>query len=537
MPRTHRYDKRHLLASACTAAALLTACGAGEDDDSPAPATFAQRCEQLIGQTVGSGRIASVTMLPASDAQPQTCSAQGRIVSSPTSTIKFQIELPVDLAWNHKLIHMGGGGFNGFVASAEFAFGGNQGANVRQRGYALIGSDSGHEDPNLFSLSFARNNPTGLDNFNFNSAPQVYTAGIDTIKALYGKAPDHKYFYGGSTGGREALQQAQRFPEHYDGVIALKPVVSYDAVIQNAIRIRQIVFGSGSAGWVSPAKVALFDRAQLARCDDADGIVDGIVSNPAACHFDSSTLRCPDGGDTGDTCFSDAQLASVEAVRTDYTLPMTLANGMTVARRFGVGAEADALNGWTSSHFGADAAPALTSLYMFADQWLKHAVTSNDSTTVESYRLGSDAQRWQELSAQDNATNPDLSGFAGHGGKLILWHGWSDHIAPPGFSIDYYDSVVSKFGQPATDAFMRFYTAAGVAHGGGGPGPAVADMLTALENWSEKGIAPADALIGAKYAADGSLVRTMPVCRYPSFPKYKGAGASNDASSFTCTMP
>lgn len=517
----------------------LVACSGGTGDaaPAPAPAAFVDRCTQLVGKAVGSGTITSTKMIAASAPQPQTCSVQGQIVSSPTSTIKFQIDLPVDTAYNNKLLHVGGSGYNPVVATAETAFT-SQGNNVRQRGYAIIGSDSGHQSASTFDLSWALNNPTAFDNFAFNSAPQVLAAGLDTVKIVYGVAPKYKYFYGTSTGGREALQQAQRFPDSYDGVVALEPALSYDASIQKGIQVAQAAFGSGGAGWISPFKAALFDGAQLAACDAADGLADGIISHPTACTFDPTTLRCPGGADTGNTCFSDNQLATIQAVRTDLTLPAPVANGVTVARRYGIGVEGDPLlgtgGGWVAMQFGASASQPFSGMYAFADQWLKYAVTSNAATTVTGYVLGSDTAKWMALSVKDNASNPDLSSFATHG-KLILWHGWSDHLVPPGSSIDYYNSVVSKLGQAKTDSFMRFYMSPGVTHVTTGPGAGIVDRLTALEDWVEKGATPPDSLVGTKYAADGtSVVRTRPTCRYPAWPKYSGSGDVNAAASFKC---
>ena len=535
MQREPRQAALRLLTPAFAATALLAGCGGGADN-APASTAFADRCTQLVGKTVSGGTITSTKMVDASALQPQTCSAQGQIVSSPTSTIKFQIDLPVDTAYNNKLLQVGGSGYNGTVATAESAFTG-QGNNVRQRGYAIIGSDSGHQSPSSFDLSWALNNSTAFDNFAFNSVPQVLAAGLDTVKIVYGVAPKYKYFHGSSTGGREALQQTQRFPNSYDGVVALEPALSYDASIQKGIQVAQLAFGSGGAGWISPFKAALFDSAQLAACDAADGLADGIISHPAACTFDPTTLRCPGGADTGNTCFSDTQLATIQAVRTDLTLPAPVANGVTVARRYGIGAEADpGLGGWVGMQFGASPTQPFSGMYAFSDQWLKFAVTSNPATTVTGYVLGSDPATWMALSVKDNASNPDLSSFATHG-KLILWHGWSDHLVPPGSSIDYYNSVVSKLGQTKTDSFMRFYMSPGVTHIATGPGAAIVDRLTALEDWVEKGATPPDSLVGTKYAADGkTVVRTRPTCRYPAWPKYSGSGDVNAAASFNCVI-
>jgi feruloyl esterase len=212
-----------------------------------------------------------------------------------------------------------------------------------------------------------------------------------------------------------------------------------------------------------------------------------------------------------------------------------VANGITRAPAWGVGGEAAAAGNWTIAQFGASPTAPASQLYFFSDWWLKYQVTSNVNTTVLGYTPGSDSARWLELSEKVNATNPDLSAFAGRGAKLLLWAGASDNLVPPGYATDYYQSVVGKLGQETTDSFMRFYMLPGVVHGPGGPGAGIVDNLAILENWVEKGKAPDDSLTAARLAADGKRVEmTRPLCRYPTWPKYRGAGDQNLAASFSC---
>lgn len=491
------------------------------------PKSFAERCASLAGQAVGTGTIVSTKLLDASASQPQTCAAQGQIVSSSTSTISFQLDLPTDGAWNKKFLQIGGGGYDGVVSTIEAVGNLPDGVSPRLKGYAIVGSDSGHQGSNL-SMAFALNNPVGFDNFAFNNHPLVYAAALDGIKAMYSAAPEKKYFWGASTGGREALLQAQRYPQNYDGIVAGMPVVDYSNVNQKAIQVAQLAYANNGAGWLSPAKVQTFANAELSACDALDGLADNLILNWQACHFDPQVLRCAGGADTGDTCLSDAQLATVAAMRTRTTLAVPLANGITSSPAYGIGGEA-APSGWTTFHFGATANPPGQGLgTLLASEWLKYAVASDANASIFSYVPGTFAAQWLSTSQAVNTTNPDLSAFNARGGKLVLWHGSSDALVPPGFSIDYYSSVVAKFGQTSVDSFVRFFVVGSMGHGSGGA--SVFDSLGSLESWVEKGVAP-DAMTAS--TPQGSLFR--PVCRFPYWPKYNGSGAANSASSFTCS--
>ena len=509
----------------------LVACGGGSSPPAAsAQQAFQKTCAGLAGQTVGEGTIVSAADVPASGVVPEMCDAMGAIVSSPTSTINFKVELPIPSAWNKKMLQEGGGAFDGVIADYLPAY---ETGNVRQKGYVVVADDSGHQDPNITDLTFALNNETAFDNFAELAIPRTYTAAQATIKLMYGVAPTHNYFYGISTGGREALQQAQRNPQNYDGIVADVPVIDYGQVIQKGIAVQQAALNSNGAGWLDANKIQLYANAQLAACDGLDGLVDGIISNVAACHFDPTTLRCPGGTDAGDTCLSDAQLATVKILTTDTALPVSLPNNLTVAPRWGIGAETDAGGGWAAEQLGAAPQPDMSALGIFSDQYVKYGITGNPATNLLTYDATQDAAQWQATSDKVNATNPDMTSFAARGGKLILYSSLSDQLNEPFETIDYYNEVAQTMGQSETDSFLRFYTAPGVTHGGTGPGAGLADRLGALENWVENGVTPPDQLLASKVAQDGSVVLTRPMCRYPDWPKYNG-GDVNSASSFTC---
>ncbi|WP_169444557.1 tannase/feruloyl esterase family alpha/beta hydrolase [Massilia niastensis] len=511
-------------------ALALAGCGGNEDEEVPviAPAspvqTFSALCAGLVGKTIGTGKLTAASVAAATATAPESCSASGEIVSSAASTTRFTLTLPNPQSWNKKLIHLGGGAYNGTIPAAD--------PEVTKRGYAIVASDSGHQG-NPLSFDFALNNPAGFDNFAFASVPKVYDAALAGVRLAYDASPERKYFFGASTGGREALQQAMRNPSNYDGIIALEPVVDYSAVNQKGIEVQKRIAAGGGAGWLSPAKVSLVESARLAACDSGDGLADGIISDAEHCAFNPVALRCASGTDSGAACLSDAQLATVQVMTSNGRLAVPTANGVTTAFQFGVGAEADP-SGWTTWNFGTAPSPITGMLGVFATGWARFAVLNDANADILTHDPAAFAPQWLASSIKSNANNPDMHLFAARGGKLLLWHGWSDHLVQPRGSIDLYNRTVQAMGDESVNLFMRFYMSPGVTHSFTGPGASSTDFLTVLEAWVERGTTPPEALVSTKRAADGSTVLTRPTCRYPAWPRYNGSGDKNLAASFTC---
>jgi hypothetical protein len=219
-------------------------------------------------------------------------------------------------------------------------------------------------------------------------------------------------------------------------------------------------------------------------------------------------------------------------LRSRTTLAAPLANSVTTVPSYGIGGEAGPL-GWATFQLGAGAGGPGGVGTLFASEWLKYVVTADPLASVVTYAQGSDASRWLEVSQKANSTDPDLSAFLARGGKLIVWHGTSDHLVPPGYSVDYYASVVSKLGQTRTDSAVRLYMLPSVGHGAVG-GAGMFDQLQVLKAWVEEGMAP-DNLVGRAFAS-ATTPFTRPICRYPAWPKYSGSGDVNSAESFSCVV-
>jgi hypothetical protein len=511
-----------LLGLGVSTALALALAGCGGDDDTPLPAPLASAqvaCDALAGKVVGGATVVSTTVVTASGTLPLYCKVAARIDP------KLNMELRLPDNWNGKLLYGGGGGYNGSIPGPL--------ATALSAGYANVSSDSGHQASGI-DASWALNDPFAAQLFGSLSVPTVMSSTKELLQAAYNSQPTRSYFEGCSNGGREALMNAQRYPNLFDGIIARAPAYNWVGVMGAFNRTAKALNAPGGA--FSSAKVALLASAVRAACDGADGIVDGVVSNPAACTFDPATLRCAGGTDTGNTCLSDAQLAVV----TSWTTPATFA-GSSAYRNAGwplTGNEDDpgAWAVWTSG--GGNVRTALQ--YLFSDTTIKTYLArdlTQDSLTYTPY--DQNQQALFGLASLNDATSTDLRPFFNSGGKLILWHGGNDSALSNKTTTEYFTGVGTTVGAPAVEASVRYYIAPGVDHCAGGPGADTSDLLAALDGWVVNSTAPAT--LTATKVVSGAVTFSRPLCRYPQYPRYTGpannAQAATVASNYTCTSP
>ena len=564
-----------LLAAAFSAALMVTACGGG--DDAPAasnasngtagqegagtpsaPALSAlEACSVLGGVslpasalTLASGGVTvNAATLIAADAPGNAfgeyCQVRGAIapVDASAPSINFAVNLPTQ--WNGKGIQFGGGGFDGTLIdgteTVRFALPDDPAPLAR--GYATWGDDSGHQSTSITDGRFAANDEA-LANYGGDTLKKTHDVAIALITQRYGKAPSRAYFLGTSTGGRDALSYIQRWPADYAGVIANEPALNYTGTRLSNVAVGRALYLNGGAGWLNINKTLLVQKAAMAACDALDGVVDKVVSNVEGCRVGAlqvlANLRCPGGADAGDTCLSDAQIATVKTIEQPLQLSYPLANGVTVAGGYNLLEGALVAGPFTTRDLGTRPVPgnpattADANMYLTGDQWVKYFVTRNatfDALTFDPANPGSWTSRVQTVSALTDATNPDLSGFLGRGGRLILLHGLADEVISPNSTIAWFKAVTTRVGQPAVDQGIRFYTVPGMGHGTGSFLPAW-NSLTALENWVEMGVAPGTRTVMDTNA--GTYGRTRPLCQYPSWPKYKGSGSVDAAVNYTC---
>ena len=455
--------------------------------------------------------------------------------------IKMRVDLPYD--WNRKALMFGGGGYDGTIPdlTENVPFGPTDRPVPLARRYATFGSDSGHQQdpaaPPSLDGSFGMNDEA-LKNFAAGDAlKKTRGASLFLIRLAYGTNPAEVYFAGGSTGGREALVVAQRWPAAFDGVISGYPAWNNLSEGLDLGYLAQVLSRPGA--FPSPAKQTLLYDNVMTACDGLDGIRDGVISNPNGCHFDPHVLRCRGGGDSGPGCLSDAQINAVIAMSSPFRWHYRIASGETGYPGFPFLSGADMRTPFLGFGTTAPADPMpVTSGYgmQYWAQWVKYFLTrdpSYNALDVDPRHPGKWLRRISYLSTIEDRNNADLRPFARAGGKLLLLHGAADELVSPRSTSDYYRRVRQVLGPRATRAFMRYYVVPGSNHANfGTPAFAAAwDSLSALERWVEKGRPPANPVV-----ADANHDRTRPLCEYPRWPRYR-TGDPDSAASFVCTYP
>ena len=523
----HFSFSRVSLAIPAISAALLSACGGGETSSTPSVVTAAQACANLSGKTIGSAAISSATLVEASDSNSKYCKVSATIAPS------LDMELDIPDNWNGKMLYIGGGGYDGLIRDPSFSKL-ISGPGVFLKGYALVLSNGGHRGNDQFDASFAAD-PSLAALFGSGSVPITAQTAKEMISVAMGKGPERSYFEGCSNGGREALMAVQRNPLLFDGVIARAPAHNWTAQIGGAFN-RNAKAVAAPGGAIPASKVELLAKAVRSSCDAADGVIDGIVSNPEGCHFDPISLRCPNGGE-GASCLSDAQLAVVRA----WTEPSSYGGGAYTHAGWALTGNEDDAGNWPQFLTGATGDGSNSYGFFLQDATVKNYLAVGGSANSLMYDIDSNPSALRGLAGLNDATNADLSPFVNSGAKLILWHGTSDAALSYKQTVSYYKQVRDTMGgQAAADKFVRFYLAPGVNHCFGGAGADSVDLLTALDKWVSEGTGPG-ALVSTKLNPNGSEALSRPVCVYPQYPRYTGpsndVNAATKAANYTCSTP
>ena len=435
---------------------------------------------------------------------PAFCRVAATLKPSADSEIKMEVWLPA-ANWNGNLEARGNGGWTGSINLGDLADG-------LKRGYASTMSDLGHEGG---SASFALGHPEKLTDFGYRAAHEMTVAAKAIVGKYYGRAAKYSFWNGCSAGGRSALMEAQRYPDDYDGIVAGSPGLNWTGRATQAIWIAQATH-KDEASFIPPAKFAVIHKAAIEACDARDGAKDGIIEDPTRCHFDPKELECKDAD--GPSCLTKAQVSTVQAIYATYP---NQSNQHDLFPGFEPGSEL----GWNTMAGPNPFAPG-------ADLF-KFVVFQDPNWDYKTFNFATDVARTEKAGAMTNAMDPDLKGFERHGGKLIQYHGWADPQIAPGSSVNYYKDVLETMGGAGkVQSFYRLFMVPGMAHCGGGEGTSTFDMLTALEQWVEKGQAPAQ--ISASRTRNGQVDRTRPLCPYPQVATYKGSGSIDDAANFVC---
>jgi len=465
----------------------------------------------------------SAAVVAASGPMPEYCVVQ---VKMNDSALRFEARLPI-VDWNARIAFLGGGGFDGNIATATAGY---HSPSILSEHYATLATNGGHDAPaqaDYFKAEFAYD-AVQLADFTYESEHRALPVGKELIQAFYGRPAQRSYFEGCSMGGHDAMMEAQRYPDDFDGIVARAPAGNIMGLFMQFNRIATQLHDP--AAQLNAAKQTLLAQAVLAQCDDADGVADGIISKPAACHFDAQPLRCTGGADTGDTCLSDKQIATVEAI----TTPIASADGDWSHTGYFFGGE-DSPNGWGEYIWPNPALGGASLQGLFSEGFIRSFITRDPAYDTTTWSADDWPAQMSLVGSMFSAADPDLSGLRGSGAKLIIWNGTLDTSVSPKDNSAYYDRVVDTLGQSATDEVVELFLAPGVGHCLNGPGPDKVDLLKAVVTWAEQGTAPsAQNLVHRKLDASGATTMSRPVCKYPAFPRYNGTGDKNDAASFTC---
>jgi feruloyl esterase len=357
---------------------------------------------------------------------------------------------------------------------------------------------------------------------------------------FYGRKPRYSYFGSCSNGGRQALMEAQRFPNDYDGILAGAPANYWTHLLAGGLWDAQATTND-PASYIPSSKIPVIAAAVNAACDAKDGVKDGILNDPRQCHFDPATILCK--SNDSDQCLTKPQAAAL----TKLYAGAHDSHGQ-IFPGFLPGAEGGP-EAWPSWITGP--APGKGVLFAFTHGFFADMVYQNRDWDYKSADLSQAVKAADSKESQNlNATDPNLEPFRAHGGKLILYHGWNDPAISALNTINYYEDVIRHMTGSKTQSFVRLYMVPGMQHCGGGPGATSfgasaldsvsdpkANVRLALEMWVEKGVAPAE-IIAAKFAENGgAATMTRPLCPYPQSAKYKGSGDPNKAENFVCAAP
>lgn len=501
------------------ALAALNGCG-GDNDPDPVPTTPPvvektpqEACDALSGKTIGDATLSSATLVAAAGQVDEHCKVAGQIGAS----LKFEVTLPTE--WNKKLLYAGGGGFDGALPGWPMSLSGSI------AGYVTVGSNGGHDDP---SGAVFLNNPEVQEAFGSMSIHTVLTAVKLIVQERYGAGAEKHYFEGCSNGGREALIQATRHPEDFDGIVVRAPAYSFtELVLAFHNNMKHMVGTQGGA--ISKAKASTIGGAVLKACDELDGLADGIVSDVEGCAFDPADLLCAAGD--ADDCLTSEQVATAKAIYSEYKL----GNGTSVYPGWGPGGEADEF-GWPAWLIGDAMTPPIQ--LFFVDAFIRYWLVKDAAFDALTFEPEKNLPQIQEAAKILDAT-PDLSAFFARKGKMILVHGTNDWAISYKASIEYWKDVAAAVGgEAARDESMEFFLQPGVQHCFSGAGPDTIDLVDATAKWVEEGKRPSSAgLVSAKLDASGKALLERPLCKYPMYPRYNGSGDQASASSYTCANP
>ena len=460
----------------------------------PAAARAETACAELAKTALPHAQVtaAQLETLPSG----QACRIEVTSRPTPDSDIGIEVLIPVGAAWNGKFVQLGNGGLGGVIPVAA----------IKARasaGYAAAGTDDGHRADNHIG-SWAEGHPEKLRDYAIRSLKETTVAGKALVAAMKGEAARRSYFVGCSAGGREALMEAQRFPDDFDGIVAGAAANYYTLQTGGRAYIMQALAKPGA--YLGPVDLQLLQSAALRTCADGGA----FIRDQLACGFDPAALACKTGQSQG--CLTGPQIAAAHALYGGRPGP----DGKPVFPAYTPGADAapGSFQAWITGT--SSATMSVSNGYMYASQAMKYFIYGDPAFDMLKADVGAKFDRDRRAPARLlDAVDPDLSAFRKHGGKLIQYHGWNDPAVPPLGSIRYQSELRRAMGDIGD--FHRLYMIPGMLHCGGGAGPSGVDWLGLLDRWVEDKAAPAE------LTASAPSGETQTLCPYPGVADGSGA--------------
>lgn len=476
-------------------------------------------CAALVDLRLPGVQIESATVVPQDglvlpgswkpEPSPTFCRVTATATPTPDSNIRIEIWIPPLDRWNRKLLGVGNGGFSGAIDYRQMK-------RAVARGYATVGTDTGHRGD---QLGFGFDHPEKRIDWAYRSVHVMTAAAKLIVRDNTGRFPAHAYFDGCSTGGQQALSEAQRYPDDYDGIVAGAPGYDRIALIVGFLWSWGATHDAAGQPLLSATQLDALTATATKSCDPEDGLTDGIISNPLRCDFDPSALACD--RHPGSDCLTPVQ---VQAVRKVYSGAKDPRTGAQLFPGWTRGSE----SGW-GTYLLQPPEPARLDFFRF---W----AFDDPHWDWHTFDWDRDVAFIQRHLAFVAATSPDLSRFEARGGRLIMYSGTADPVVPLADVIGYYDQVLRQMGGArATQSFFRYFEVPGMGHCGGGEAPTEFDPLRALDQWIVRGTPPES--IVATQTTGHDARRTRPLCPYPSAAHYNGTGGPNSADSFVCRQP